>query len=177
MSQAAVVDRRRWYALQTKPKQEDRADSNLRRWEIETLSPKLREWRFSRAGAGAFRVAPLFPNYLFARFDAEERGAKVRLTRGIQRIVGLGEYATPIDDTIVELIRSRVADDGLVHPVEAEPGDLVEIVDGPLRSLVGVFERRLSARDRVVILLSAIGGPARVQVATAAMRKATPPVA
>jgi len=165
-------DRFRWYVLQTKPKQELRAELNLRRWQVETLAPRLREIRRLPAGGTAYREGPLFPNYLFARFDAEQLAGKVRLTRGVQRVVGLGELATPVDDGIIALIRDRIGEDGFVAPPEAQPGDTVEIVDGPLQSLVGVFERRLSATDRVVILLAAIG-QARVQVARTAIRKAT----
>jgi transcriptional antiterminator RfaH len=166
-----VAENHRWYVLQTKPKQEARAELNLSRWQIETLAPRLREPQQSRSGEASYRIVPLFPNYLFARFDAA-RIAKVRLTRGIQRVVGFGECATPIDDDIIELIQSRICDDGFVRPPEIQPGDAVEIVHGPLRSLVGIFERYTSARDRVVILLTTIGAQARVQVAKAAIRKA-----
>jgi transcriptional antiterminator RfaH len=169
-------DRRRWYVVQTKPKQEARADANLRRWNVETLAPSVREYR-RLASASAPRVAPLFPNYLFARFEVDTMAGKIRLTRGVQRIVGFGEYATPVEDAVIDLIRSRIGDDGLVRVPELQPGDVVEVVDGPLRSLVGVFERHVNARDRVIILLSTIGRGARVQLATTAVRNLTQSVA
>jgi transcriptional antiterminator RfaH len=166
-------DRFRWYVLQTKPKQEARAESNLQHWNIETLAPKIRELRQSRRGDSVYHISPLFPNYLFARFDGEALASKVRLTRGVQRVVGFGEYATPVDDAIIDVIQSQMADDGFVRWPDAQPGDTVEIVDGPLRSLLGVFERQVSAHDRVVILLTTIGCRARVEVARTAIRKAT----
>ena len=174
MAAAAGVDPSRWYAVQTKARQEARAEANLRRWGLETLAPRLREPRPSRSGE-PFRVTPLFPNYLFARFDAANLLGKVRLTRGIRRVVGFGEYATPLDDSIIASIRSRVTDDGFVRPPDLQPGDRVEIVDGPMRSLVGVFERQLHASTRVLILLTAIGCHARVQVVRAAVRKSAGP--
>ena len=166
-----LEDPYRWYVLQTKPKQEARAELNLQRWGIETLAPKLREPSRSRTGESSYRVVPLFPGYLFARFDATALLAKIRLTRGIQRVVGFGEYATPIDASIIDLIRSRIRDDGFVPGPELRPGDRVEIVDGPLQSLVGVFEHYLNARDRVAILLTAIGCHARVHVAWTEVKK------
>jgi transcriptional antiterminator RfaH len=171
MSDVALGDRCRWYVVQTKPKQETRAEANLQRWEIQTLAPKLREPQLRKSGEVSYRVTPLFPNYVFARFDAEALAAKVRLTRGIQRIVGLGEPATPVDDGIITLIQLRIAENGFVRLPEAQLGDVVEIVEGPLRSFVGIFERRVSARDRVVVLLTTIGARARVQVAAAAIRR------
>jgi transcriptional antiterminator RfaH len=167
-----VAEGHRWYVLQTKPRQESRAEANLRSWGIETLAPKLRERRRSRDGEPSYRATPLFPNYLFARFDAGTHAAKVRLTRGVHRLVGFGECATAVDDAIVGLIKSRMSEDGLVRPPELAPGDQVEIVDGPLRSLVGVFERHLSARDRVIVLLATLGCPVRVELAGTAIRSA-----
>jgi transcriptional antiterminator RfaH len=177
MFESCSLDSKRWYAVQTKPKQEARAEANLRRWGVETCLPRLREWRLSRAGEKSCHMTPLFPNYLFAHFDATRLAGKVALTRGIQRVVGFGEYATPIDDAVMTVIRSRIADDGLVRPAELRPGEAVEIVQGPLRSLVGVFERHLHARDRVLILLTTIGCAAHVEVDTAAIRQSTRSVA
>src|SRR5687768_18284515 len=121
MAAAAGVDPSRWYAVQPKARQEARAEANLRRWGLETLAPRLREPRPSRSGE-SFRVTPLFPNYLFARFDAANLLGKVRLTRGIRRVVGFGEYATPLDDSIIASIRSRVTDDGIVRSEERRVG-------------------------------------------------------
>ena len=160
----------RWYVVHTKPQQEMRAESNLRAWGIETLAPTLRHSELSRSCGSGARVRLLFPRYLFARFDAALLLAKVRLTRGIQNIVGFGAGATPVDDAVISLIRSRIADDGFVRVTEPRPGDTVEIVDGPLRSLVGVFEREANASNRVLILLTSIGCPMRVRVAKASLR-------
>jgi transcription antitermination factor NusG len=116
-------------------------------------------------------VAPLFPNYLFARFDAAQQLAKVRLTRGVQGVVGFGEYATAVDDSVITILKTRIDENGYVRPAAPQPGDAVEIMSGPFRSIVGTFERRLCARDRVAILLATLGGGARVIVAKAEIRK------
>jgi transcriptional antiterminator RfaH len=162
-----------WYVVQTKPKQEARAEANLQQGGIPTLAPRIMESRRSRNGTVWFQSAPLFPNYLFARFDAEAVLTKVRLTRGVQRVVGLGEYATPVHDSIIELIRGRLAEDGFVRAPQLQPGDRIEVVDGPLRSFTGVFERHISGGERVVILLTTMGRQARVEVDTATIRATT----
>jgi transcriptional antiterminator RfaH len=161
----------RWYAVQTKPKQESRADANLRRWGLETLAPWLREPR--RGASDAYSIVPLFPGYIFSRFDASILLAKVRLTRGVRGVIGFGEYATPVDDAIVEIVRSRLGADGFVRVAEPKPGDPVTIVDGPLRSLEGVFYSDLGGRDRVLILLTTLNAQVRVQVAKAFVRPTT----
>lgn len=168
-----LTDRCRWYVVQTKPRQDVRAEANLRRWNVQTLAPRVRELRRSARGEASYHIAPLFPGYLFARFDAEALAGKIRLTRGIQRVIGLGEHATAVDDDVVRLIQDRIAEDGFVRTREMQPGDAVEIMEGPLRSFVGVFEHRTRARDRVVILLTAIGGQPRVEIDATAIRTMT----
>lgn len=162
----------RWYVVRSKPKQELRVELNLRAWDIPTLVPRIRELRARQRSMGAqYRVAPLFPSYLFARFDAVQQLAKVRLTRGVQGVVGFGECATAVDDALIEVIQNRTAEDGYVQISEPQPGDAVEIVFGPFRSFVGVLERNLCARDRVMILLTAVGGGLRVNLGKAEIRK------
>ena len=167
-----ATDGRRWYVVRTKPKQEARADANLRAWGLETLA--LRIWeppcsRTRRAHAG--EMAPLFPGYLFVRFEAETLVTKVRLTRGVHSVVGLGESATPIDDAVVSLLRSRAQEDGLVRLAEPKCGDVVEIIDGPLRSLAGIFERDIKGQARVLILLTSLGYPLHVQLPRTSVRR------
>lgn len=160
-----------WYVVHTKPKQEGRAEVNLRAWGIETLAPKLREARPARDCRDLlYRVVPLFPGYLFAHFGAAAL-EKVRNTRGVHSIVGFGTCATPVADSVISMVRNRIEDDGFVRLAEPLPGDRVEIIAGPLRSLSGVFERTLPARDRVVILLTTIGSTPRVQLPKAFIRK------
>jgi transcriptional antiterminator RfaH len=161
-----------WFVVHTKPKQEERADANLRMWGIETLMPKLRELRPARrSGVVRYWVTPLFPGYLFARFDATHLFDKVKLTRGVHSIVGFGEHATPVDESIIRSVRSRIGEDGFVYMADPRPGDKVEIIGGPLNSFSGVFERSLGARDRVLILLTTLGLGARVQVHRAFVRR------
>jgi transcriptional antiterminator RfaH len=160
-----------WYVLQTKPRQEVRAESNLRFWGVETLAPMLKERCVVRqSGQAPYRLKPLFPGYIFARFEST-RLAKVRLTRGVHNVVGFGGCATTIEEPVIAFIRNRIADDGFVHIAGPQPGDLVEILDGPLKSLAGIFQQELTGRDRVLILLTSIQCHARVQVAKALIRK------
>jgi transcription antitermination factor NusG len=165
-------DVRQWYLVRSKPKQEFRVELNLQAWGVPTLVPKLRELHASRRSPRTeYRVAPLFPSYVFARFHAAQQLAKIRLTRGVQGVVGFGEQATAVDDSVIRVIESRIGEDGYVRTVEPQPGDVVAIVSGPMRSFEGVFERRLCGRDRVLILLTSLGLGARVNVAKADIRK------
>ncbi len=172
MSSTAASDPR-WYVVHSKPRQEARADANLRSWGVETLYPRLREYHDCLERGTAYRIAPLFPRYLFARFDAAALLAKVRLTRGVHDVLAFGAYATPVDDEIIALVHGRIEPDGFVRVAAPRPGDVVQIAEGPLRSLVGIFEREMDGRDRVMVLLTTVGCRARIHIAKSFIRRAS----
>jgi transcriptional antiterminator RfaH len=158
LDQEKTCGDRRWYAIRTHPKQEERADSNLRAWNVETFSPKVRKRRNNPyVQMPVYESKPLFPRYIFARFDAGCLLRKVLFTRGVQTVVNFGGVPAFVKDEIITLIQSQVAEDGFIGIGESlKVGDQVMIEDGPLRNLVGIFEREVKGTDRVLILLEAI---------------------
>jgi transcriptional antiterminator RfaH len=147
-----------WYAIHTKPKQEARADSNLRAWAVETFNPRVGERRYTPSGQLKKELKPLFPQYIFARFDAKRMLHQVCYTRGIHDVVRFGgAEPTPIDNEIIAIIRSRVGADGIIDLSEKfKAGDRVVIKNGPLKNFVGIFERDVKDSDRVMILLNTL---------------------
>ena len=110
----------RWYALHTHPKQENRADQNLKAWGIETFNPHIRKRRYNQfTGLPNFVTQALFPRYLFARFDAGTLLGKIRYTRGVHSIVSFGDGPSPVSDEIIDVIKSRVDESGYVRLGEA----------------------------------------------------------
>lgn len=153
-----------WYAIHTKPKQEDRADSNLRAWQVETFAPKIKQRNYNKyVGKATFVTKPLFPNYIFAKFKASALLHKVCFTRGVQSVVCFGDKPTPIDESIIKIIQSQKGPDGLIRLGEdLQPGEKVVISDGPLQSFVGIFEGNLKDEERVSILLITVSYQTRV---------------
>ena len=146
----------KWYAVRTKPKEEDRADMNLRSWQVQTFTPKLKELRASGYGS-RYVSKPLFGRYIFAHFDATTQLHQINYTRGVQNVVSFGGHPIAINDEVIDLIREQVEDDGFVRMLdELKLGDQVRINSGPLQSVIGVFERKLKDKDRVRILLNAM---------------------
>jgi transcriptional antiterminator RfaH len=146
-----------WYVIHTQPKQEQRADSNLNAWGIETFFPRLKERRSNRYTRSTTHVVkPLFPRYIFARFNAS-RLHKITFTRGVRDVVSFGGKPIPVDDEIIQTIQSHIGDDGFVKlGEELKSGDAVIINDGPLRGVGGIFQKEIKDSDRVVILLAAV---------------------
>jgi transcriptional antiterminator RfaH len=109
---------------------------------------------------------------MFARFDAGRMLRKVWFTRGVVKVVGFGDGPSPVDDEIIELIKSRVGQDGFVQfNEELQCGDKVVISAGPLVNLEAVFERDLEDGDRVLLLLTAISYQGHVTIERELLKK------
>lgn len=163
-----------WYVLHTNPKQEERAVSNLRAWNVETFSPKIRERRYRLAGVPAYAVKPLFPRYVFARFVARHMLHKVAFTRGVNCVINFGGGPTPVDDEIMKIMQLQTDADGIVHIGEdLRLGDMVVIQDGPLKDFTGIFEREVKHSDRVILLLHTLSYQSHIVIERELIRKAS----
>jgi transcriptional antiterminator RfaH len=159
-----------WYALHTKPKQEKRAFLNLEAWGIEAFAP----WLPSRAKPS--NPPPLFPGYIFARFKIGELLHKIAFTRGVSNVVSFGGVPAIVEEDVIAAIRSRTDQNGIARILcELKPGDLVTAQSGPLRNLVGIFERELPESERIEILLTTIAYSARIKVSRYEVRKIEAP--
>lgn len=147
-----------WYAINTHPKQENRAEENLKAWGVETFNPKLKQrLPTKRNNVAQYRIKSLFPGYIFARFRLNGMLHKIGYTRGVRSIVSFGGLPTVIDDEIINLIQSRVREDGFISiEQQLKAGDKVRVKYGPLSNLAGIFEREIKDTDRVLILLAAV---------------------
>jgi transcription antitermination factor NusG len=66
---------------------------------------------------------------------------------------------------VIQTIKERSGKDNLVRlEDELKDGDMVQINSGPFKSLRGVFQKMMSSKGRVRILLSLIGVDVPVQI-------------
>lgn len=162
----AASDETLWYVIHTLLKQEDRAEMNLRACQVPTFLPRVKEARRNPyTGQTTYLVKPLFPRYIFARFDVSNSLHKIKYTRGVQSVVSFGANPAPVNEVIISAIESRIGEDGYARLYDKlDPGDEVAITDGPLKGLVGIFERDIKGSDRAMILLKTIAYQARAHV-------------
>ncbi len=146
-----------WYVIQTKPNREEQVHSFLSLKGVEMFGPRMETFA-SVSGSGRKELKSLFPTYLFGKFDVEQDYPLVRWTRGVNKVLSFGGNPTPISEAVVELIKRRTDANGIVRKsLSLFPNDPVRINVGPLKDLVGMFERWVSDRERVRILLNVIG--------------------
>jgi transcriptional antiterminator RfaH len=169
----SIAEAPRWYAVHTHSLQEERAAENLNAWGVETLAPMYKKRRVNpNTGRTHYLTRSLFPRYIFAYFEAGRMLRKVSFTRGVCQVVGFGDGPVPVENEMIELIKSHVAKDGFIQFNEdLKRGDKVVIRDGPLANLVGIFERDIKDSDRVLMLLTAISYQGHVTIDRQLLKK------
>jgi transcription elongation factor/antiterminator RfaH len=144
---------------------------NLSNQGLETFLPLHGSQQYSD-GRIIQKIKPLFPNYLFTSIDLSLHYYKVKWTRGVSKILGTGNEPTPISEKVIQAIRERAGKDNLVRLEEEwKEGDLVQITSGPFKELMGVFQKRMSDKGRVRILLNLIGVDVSVQLSQWQIKK------
>ena len=111
----------RWYTLNTRPHHERSAELNLERLGVETLYPQLKQTKVIRRRRQT-RTGPLFPGYLFARFDIGTQYRTVAYARGVRNIVSFGSVPATVSDEIIEGIRARLQEGHLTVPAPSTEG-------------------------------------------------------
>ena len=98
---------KKWFVVNTKPKNEQRAATNLINGGIEVLAPKLRLRKYKN-GRFINVIEQMFPGYIFVKFHPVEEFHLVKYTRGVKTIVHFGNKIVPIHDDIINFIRSKL---------------------------------------------------------------------
>ena len=138
-----------WYALQVRPRYEKVIASTLLGKGYEGFLPLYRQ-RSRWADRIKEVQLPLFPGYLFCRFDLNRR-LPIMVTPGVMHIVGIGKTPHPIDDDEIAALQSIV-----ISGLGAEPmsylnvGERVRIEIGPLAGVEGILTALKGSRRLVV---------------------------
>ncbi|HEB04764.1 hypothetical protein LCGC14_0323850 [marine sediment metagenome] len=165
MSQAVIA---KWYLIQCKPRQEVRAEVNLRNQDYTCYLP-LHQVERQRHGKAVSLSEPLFPGYLFIKLcEFTESWHPIRSTRGVLRLVTFANQAVPLSDQLLNNIRGRVEQHSLGKPIFAS-GDGVALTTGPLRDLDAIFSS-LDGEERAIILISLMHRQQQMSVPLKALR-------
>lgn len=154
-----------WFLAFSKPRQEERARLNIERQGHPTYLPKILETR-RRRGAPVDRIGPLFPRYIFFQADdIVESWAPLRSTYGVTTLVRFGSTIAKVPEDLIAWLKGCENEKGLhvMVPHELQSGDAVNVTEGPMEGLEGIFVAR-SGRERALILLNVLGRRNRVQV-------------
>ena len=138
----------KWYVINTKPKKETQVERLFQEGGFTIYCPKY----FSEK-----KVTPFFPGYAFLYFDYPAQYQMVKYTRGVKRVVGNDAGPTPIPTETVEGIKARELNGLIVfekYGAQPRVGDAIEVAEGPLKGLKGIFQKEIGDKERVMILLN-----------------------
>lgn len=157
-----------WYALCVRSKYEKRVADALTSKGYDCLLPVYREQRKWSDRTKTLEL-PLFPGYVFSRFDVEVR-LPILTTPGVLTVAGIGKIPQPLDPNEVDQIRLVTA---VGHPAQPWPflkiGQKVRIIAGPLTGVHGLLMQR-RGETKVVLSVSLLEKSIAVQVESDSIR-------
>jgi len=137
-----------WFVLNTKPKKEFQVEKLFREGGFKVYNPKYKQDN---------KIFPFFSGYEFVYFNHPGEYKKVKYTRGVKRIVGNDQGPIPVPEKIIEEIKKREIN-GFIeldkYGSEPEAGDEVQIMEGAMKGLKGVFKKELTPKERALVLLN-----------------------
>lgn len=154
-----------WFCVKSKPRQEAVAARNLRALgEVELVFPRVRR---TRRGHDRNRevVEPLFPGYLFVRFDPAELQGTIRSTRGVLHLVEKEGKPVRVDEAVIAELRA-LGPDGILSALEEElaVGAKIRIVRGIFAGSEGEVLRLATPDKRIAVLLTLLGSEQPVEL-------------
>jgi transcription antitermination factor NusG len=127
-----------WYALRVQSRLSSLASTTLRGKGYEEFLPLYRARRRWSDRIKELEL-PLFPGYLFCRFDVSDRLMPILTTPGVIGIVGAGKTPVPVDIEEIEAIRAILRSGLAAQPWPLlRVGSKVYIERGPLAGLEGI---------------------------------------
>jgi transcriptional antiterminator RfaH len=154
-----------WYCLRSRPKHEHIAAAHVRLVEgVTVFCPRIRFKRLTRQGL-VWVTEAMFPGYLFAYFDLQEKHREVRYAHCVVGIVQFGNRYPIIEEQALVLLRDQTGVAEVKElTYELSQGDQVKVVGGVFAGLEAVVTQVLSAKERVRILMDFLGRQMEAEV-------------
>lgn len=154
-----------WYVANTKVNAEITAAGHLRRQGFSVYLPLYKKL-CSHARRREWLSRPLFPRYLFVGVsETNGRWRAINSTVGISHLVSFDGAPAPVDNTIIENLRAREDEKGMVRLAAASlfrKGEPVKFLGGALSEQIGLFDG-IDDKMRVTVLLDLLGRQMRVR--------------
>ena len=151
-----------WYALQVWSRKEASVHAHLQGLGYECLLPTYKSQRKWSDRVKELEQ-PLFPGYLFCRFDFHSRRALV-MAPGVIQIVGTGKMPLPVPDHEIQRVQLAMSSEAPRQPWPfIEVGERVRVNYGSLHGLEGILIN-FKGSHRVVLSISLLQRSVAVEV-------------
>ncbi len=156
-------DTLKWYALQVRHNHEKHVAAVLRNKEYEPFLPCYRA-RHCWTDRTVEVESPLFPGYVFCRFDPSGRRVPIVTTPGVIRIVGGPSGPIAVDDREIAAVQTVIASGIASRPWPfLKTGQPVRICHGALAGLEGVF-LEIKNRQRLFVSITLLQRSIQVDI-------------
>lgn len=154
-----------WLVVRPHHQRERWACENIVRQGATPYDPKIIE-RTAQRGRLIWKRRSLFPSYMFVKCE-NGRWRFLLSTFGVASVVMQGSQPARLRDQLIELLRSREDDEGLIHLPTAprfSKGKAVRVLNGPFAHLEGIYEGAGSKhRERVLLHLLGRSTPVDIE--------------
>ena len=154
-----------WFALQVRTRHESGVSNYLDNQGYESFLP-LYKCRKRWSDRVKEVETPLFPGYLFCRFDPQDR-LPIMKTPGVMQIVGVNRVPVPVDEVEINAIQTLVASGIPNQPWPfLQVGEKVRIESGSLRGLEGIL-MDFKGTQRLVLSITLLQRSVSVEIDSA----------
>ena len=142
-----------WWVVQTKPQAENLAMSHLEQQGMTTYCPMYQKETIHGRQVKTI-VIPLFPRYGFVLANpiAQHAVHAIRSTRGVNRLLRVGDMPSTMDASIVDEIRELEAQHLNQTDRYFKPNDEVRITGGLYQGLEAIYQMDKGLERAVVML-------------------------
>ena len=151
-----------WFILQFKSNSHHKAAKNLNQQGFETFLP-LHDTTSRKLSRFINTSQPLFPGYMFVRFDREEcEWHKINNTYGVSRLITFNSGLKSIPTKFIDSLMKRYDLLGKLLPMQKlKKGDQVTILKGPFANFIATVEK-YEADQRIWILMDLMGRKTKI---------------
>lgn len=161
-----------WYAVHTRSRFEQKVYDGISSKSIEVFLPRIQVMS-RRKDRRKKILVPLLPGYLFVNTELNPTEYwDIIKTVGVVRMIGFEGKPVPAKEE--EILSLRILD-GTDRTVQnrayMKKGDMVQIMEGPLKGLIGFYLRHKGQNDRVVVSIELLHRSLVVEIEDWALEK------
>ncbi|MBL7176858.1 MAG: UpxY family transcription antiterminator [Desulfobacteraceae bacterium] len=165
-------DSAKWYAIHTRSRFEQKVYDGMCGKSIEVFLPRVQVMS-RRKDRRKKILVPLLPGYIFVNTDLNPEGYwDIIKTVGVVRMVGFRGKPIPARE---EEISSLMILDGTDRTVQnrafMKRGDMVMVMEGPLKGLVGFYLHHKGQDEKVVVSIELLNRSLAVEIEDWALEK------
>lgn len=164
---------KRWYVLHTYSGYEENVERNLRQ-RIDSMDmqdkifniiiPKEKKIKIKN-GKRKVVEEKIFPGYVLVQMIVtDDSWYVVRNTPNVTGFVGTGTTPTPVEESEVKEIQSKMGVEEPKYEIDVTPGTAVKIIDGPFKNFDGKVSEVDPERGKIKVLVSMFGRETPVEL-------------